>query len=221
MSAASSTVQVETSRPASCTAAAPASLNRPNHGFQYSAPSSASRASGGSSPSVQVSPRRASPESERSSRSAGHVARHEERALQRVGRQHLLERARHDLAPGEVDHQRDRHRLEHLAQGRDAHVTVPDPGHLGPVQVAHRRVDAPQAFEGLVVQHHDLAVAGAPQVDLDPVRPQAERRREGAQRVLAVPDGLAPVGDGDRTCHRSRPRPLRVAGVDRARPRWR
>ena len=59
-------------------------------------------------------------------------------------RQHRVERARHHLAPGEVDHQRHGDPLEHLAQGRDAHVALAERRHLGQVQVAHRGAHAPQ-----------------------------------------------------------------------------
>ena len=85
--------------------------------------------------------------------------------------------------------------IQDVSQRGDASVAVADGGHVGRVQVTHRHGAAPQTLEGLIVQHDDLPVARAPQVDLDPVGTERHRSGEGAQRVLPLAHGIAPVGD--------------------------
>ena len=115
-------------------------------GFQYSAPSSRRSASGGSGPSSQVSPMRASADWARNCCKRRHVARDEEATGERPCRPHRLQRTRHDLAPGEVDHQRqrDRRRARRRAWGcgrRPGRAPPPRPGPRRPPTSSrpHRR----------------------------------------------------------------------------------
>ena len=157
---------------------------------------------------------RASGDRARSWRSAATLPVTNRRAAQRSRRPHRLEPTGYHLAPGEVDHHGQLDRVEHGGQGRDAHVALAEPDDVGQVQVAHGGMEPPQPVEGLVVQHHDGAVAGAAQVDLHHVRSRGRCGREGGERVLPVADRLAAVGDGEhprQAACRRRPRP----------PRWR
>ena len=126
------------------------------------------------------------------------VAGDEQRAVQCSGRPHRLEPAGDHLAPGEVDHQGQR-APRRARRARVGMRTSPSPS--APTSARSRSPteasQPPQPLERLVVQHDDGAVAGAAQIDLDHVRPLGRRRGEGGQRVLAVADGLAAVGDGD------------------------
>ena len=126
--------------------------------------------------------------------------------------EHRVQRAGNDLSPGEVHHQRQRHHVEHLAQGRDAQVALADGRDLGQVQVTHRGVDPPETLQQLVVQHHDRPVPGPAQVELDQVRPERHGRGEGPQCVLPLADRVAPVRDGGDPRRRLR---------RRLPPRWR
>ena len=163
---------------------------------------------------------RASPERARSSRSAATLPVTKSAAVERTGGAYLIQRARHDLASGEVDHQGRRHGLEHLPQGRDAHAALPESGPPRPsprLPPRRRRPTAARAT-GRAARRSRRPGCAAGRSRPSPPRGRAPPRtqpsvfsrcRTGSPRCAMVighairPEPPHPVG------------PTRVAGVDR------
>ncbi len=70
----------------------------------------------------------------------------------------------------------------------------------GPPQPGTVRSAADFGLEAQVVEHHDLAVGGELNVELDAVAAARQRRREGAQSVLGIESGAAAMGNVP-ACH--------------------
>ncbi len=148
----------------------------------------------------------------------GDVAGHEEGPCHGVGLADLVERALHGLGV-QVHHQGDVDVLQHLAKGWNARLPAPDPAHLGQLQIGHVAFHAPQAGECRIVQHDDLPVAGAPQVELDHVSTFSYGGGERGQRVLALGHRITAVRNGDGHGRASTLSPARTGPIP-ARGGW-
>ena len=217
---ASSTVQPPGAAPASCTAATPAGATNPDIGFQYSALSSArsdqrrfrvldpgepEAAPLGPRPRTGATP----PRCRWTNRERSSAPR---RPAPPPACPCTTSRPVKSTISGTA------HLRQHLAQRRDAHVALTERRDLGQVQVADGGIEAPQAQQRLVVQHHDLAVG----VRRRSISTQSAPRATAAAKRAACSRGGRRAHPGGRWRRRSRARrPPRRRRRRPPRRRWR
>ena len=196
-------------RPSRSTRAGPPCAPRPPRlasagrttGSSTRRPARSSSPSGGSSPSVQVSPMRASPES----RAAGAAPRRcRSRRASAPGRRPPRTASR---APATTSRRvkstiRGGHRLEHLAQRRDAYVALPEalPPRPSPGRRPRRRRPRAARGSGRAARRYRRRGCAAGRARPSPA-PSADRRTRRRPGVFLDAPRVAAVGDGDRTCH--------------------